>query len=99
MNHIRYRTASGKTLSDADIDELANEVETTDYDTQILKTRRRGRPSLVPHRQRSFPFDSSSSRSRSRADHRSRSEHEATLVVGQEPGERRDLREVVAVIP
>ncbi len=46
MNHIRYRTASGETLADADIDELANEVETTDYDTQILKTRRRGRPLL-----------------------------------------------------
>lgn len=46
MNHIRYRTSSGETLADADIDDLANEVATTDYDTQILTTRRRGRPLL-----------------------------------------------------
>ena len=41
-----YRTKSGKTLTDADIDAIADEVATTDYDTEVLKARRRGRPLL-----------------------------------------------------
>jgi hypothetical protein len=46
MTDNTYRTATGKTLTDADIEALADEVETTDYDTEILKSRRRGRPLL-----------------------------------------------------
>jgi hypothetical protein len=41
-----YPTRSGRTLSDADIDAIAREVEETDYDVEALKTRRRGRPPM-----------------------------------------------------
>lgn len=41
-----HRTKSGRILTDAEIDALADEVETTDYDIDVLKTRRRGRPSM-----------------------------------------------------
>jgi len=40
-----YRTASGKTLTDADIEALADEAE-RGYDVDVLKARRRGRPML-----------------------------------------------------
>ena len=40
-----YRTASGKVLTDADIEALADEAE-QGYDVETLKTRRRGRPML-----------------------------------------------------
>jgi hypothetical protein len=40
-----YRTASGKVLTDADIEALADEAE-QGYDVEALKTRRRGRPML-----------------------------------------------------
>ena len=40
------RTASGRTLTDAEIEDLASEVETADYDIEALKTRRRGRPAM-----------------------------------------------------
>ena len=47
MTDKTYRTKSGKTLTDADIDALADDVDTTDYDTETLKRRRRrGRPLL-----------------------------------------------------
>jgi hypothetical protein len=39
-----YTTKSGKTLTDADIEQLADEAATTDYDIETLKRRRRGRP-------------------------------------------------------
>ena len=39
-----YTTASGRQLSDADIEAIAVEVEHLEYDTETLKTRRRGRP-------------------------------------------------------
>lgn len=39
-------TRSGKELSDAEIDALADEVEATDYDVEALKERRRGRPTM-----------------------------------------------------
>ena len=39
-----YRTPSGRTLTDADLDAIADEVAHTDYDVADLKTRRRGRP-------------------------------------------------------
>jgi hypothetical protein len=41
-----YRTKSGRVLTDDDIAALATEVETTTYDTEPLKTRRRGRPAM-----------------------------------------------------
>ena len=41
-----HKTRTGRTFTDADIDALAEEVETTDYDVEELKTRRRGRPSM-----------------------------------------------------
>ena len=41
-----HKTKTGRILTDADIDALAEEVETTDYDVDKLKTRRRGRPAM-----------------------------------------------------
>jgi hypothetical protein len=41
-----YRTHTGRTLSDDDIDAIAHDVEETDYDVEVLKTRRRGRPTM-----------------------------------------------------
>lgn len=46
MTDKTYRTKSGKTLTEADLDALANEVAIADYDTETLKGRRRGRPLL-----------------------------------------------------
>ncbi|MEX1207330.1 MAG: ribbon-helix-helix domain-containing protein [Acidimicrobiia bacterium] len=40
------RTRGGRTLTDADLETLATEVEETDYDVEAIKTRRRGRPSM-----------------------------------------------------
>jgi hypothetical protein len=40
-----HLTKTGKVLTDTDIDALADEVE-GDYDVDLLKTRRRGRPSM-----------------------------------------------------
>jgi uncharacterized protein (DUF4415 family) len=40
-----YRTKTGKVLTDADVEALADEVE-RDFDVEALKTRRRGRPSM-----------------------------------------------------
>lgn len=41
-----HRTRSGRTLTDEEIDDIASEVEETDYDVEALKTRRRGRPPM-----------------------------------------------------
>jgi len=41
-----HKTKTGRTLSDADLDALADEVEAADYDIEVLKSRRRGRPSM-----------------------------------------------------
>lgn len=41
-----HRTKTGRILTDDDIDALAETVETTDYDVEALKTRRRGRPAM-----------------------------------------------------
>ncbi|MDH4077414.1 MAG: ribbon-helix-helix protein, CopG family [Acidimicrobiia bacterium] len=41
-----HKTNTGRILTDADIDAMAEEVETTDYDVEELKTRRRGRPAM-----------------------------------------------------
>ncbi len=41
------RTKTGRTLTDTELDALAVEVETTDYDVETLKQRRRpGRPAM-----------------------------------------------------
>jgi hypothetical protein len=42
----KYKTKLGRELSDSDVEALSKEVETTDYDVEQLKTRRRGRPSM-----------------------------------------------------
>jgi uncharacterized protein (DUF4415 family) len=41
-----HKTKTGRVLSDADIDALADEVESTNYDVEQLKARRRGRPPM-----------------------------------------------------
>ena len=41
-----YHTDSGRALADDDIERIAAEVETADYDIEELRARRRGRPSL-----------------------------------------------------
>lgn len=41
-----HKTRTGRTLSDADIDAIADEVATADYDIDVLKARRRGRPAM-----------------------------------------------------
>ena len=46
MTDKTYRTKSGKSLTDADIEAIADEVSATEYDTDALKRRRRGRPLL-----------------------------------------------------
>jgi len=40
-----YKTKTGKVLTDADIEAMADEAE-RGYDVEVLKTRRRGRPML-----------------------------------------------------
>jgi hypothetical protein len=39
-------TRSGRKLTDTDIDAIAEEVATKEYDVEALKTRRRGRPPM-----------------------------------------------------
>ena len=41
----RYRTKSGKVVTDSEIERLADEAE-GGYDVELLKQRRRGRPTL-----------------------------------------------------
>lgn len=41
-----YTTQSGRRLTDDDIEAIADEVASRDYDVEALKTRRRGRPSM-----------------------------------------------------
>ncbi len=40
------RTRTGRTLTNEDLDALATEVAKKDYDGDVLKTRRRGRPTM-----------------------------------------------------
>ena len=42
----KYKTKTGRVLTDAEIDAIADEVETTDYDIEVLKSRKRGRPAM-----------------------------------------------------
>ena len=41
-----YTTRSGRVLTAPDIEAIADEVAGTDYDVDVLKTRRRGRPPM-----------------------------------------------------
>jgi hypothetical protein len=41
-----YATRSGRKLTDADIDVIADDVAAKDYDVEALTTRRRGRPPM-----------------------------------------------------
>lgn len=41
-----HKTKTGRILTDADVDAIAEEVESTAYDVEELKTRRRGRPAM-----------------------------------------------------
>jgi len=41
-----HRTSSGRVLTDVDIDVLAVQIETTEFDVEVLKSRRRGRPMI-----------------------------------------------------
>jgi predicted transcriptional regulator len=41
-----YRTKTGQSLSTKDVDAIADEVASKDYDVDALKARRRGRPSI-----------------------------------------------------
>jgi hypothetical protein len=41
-----YRTKTGRVLSDADVEETSQEVETAVYDVEELKAKRRGRPTM-----------------------------------------------------
>ena len=41
-----YKTSSGRVLTDAEIDTIADEVKSADYDVETLKRRRRGRPPM-----------------------------------------------------
>lgn len=41
-----YLTKTGRVLTDADIEAMADEAERSDYDVEQLKGRRRGRPML-----------------------------------------------------
>jgi hypothetical protein len=41
-----HRTCGGRTLTDEEVVALSTEVAETDYDVEVLKTRRRGRPSM-----------------------------------------------------
>ncbi|MXZ94957.1 MAG: hypothetical protein F4Y99_03415 [Acidimicrobiaceae bacterium] len=40
------KTASGRILTEADLDAIAEEVETSDNDIETLRKRRRGRPAI-----------------------------------------------------
>lgn len=46
MTEKTYETFSGKVLTEADLDAMAEDVEHTDYDVEELKTRRVGRPPM-----------------------------------------------------
>lgn len=41
-----YKTNTGRILSEADLDVIAEEVEVSDYDVEALRKRHRGRPAI-----------------------------------------------------
>ncbi len=46
MTEPKHRTRSGRDLSEKEIAAISTEVAETDYDVEVLKTRRRGRPAM-----------------------------------------------------
>jgi len=46
MDDKTYTTASGKVLTEADLDAIADEVEHAEFDVEILMRRHRGRPAM-----------------------------------------------------
>ena len=46
MGDKTYTTASGRVLTEANLDAIADEVEHAEFDVDALKQRRRGRPSM-----------------------------------------------------
>ena len=43
-----HEARTGRILTEEDLDALAEEVATSDYDVEILRKRRRGRPATDP---------------------------------------------------
>jgi hypothetical protein len=41
-----HATKTGRIMTDEELDAIADEVESTDYDVEALKARRRGRPAM-----------------------------------------------------
>ena len=41
-----YTTETGRILTDADVDVIAAEIESSEYEVEALKTRRRDRPAM-----------------------------------------------------
>jgi Arc/MetJ-type ribon-helix-helix transcriptional regulator len=41
-----HRTKTGRIITDAELDTIADEVESTEFDVEALKARRRGRPAM-----------------------------------------------------
>ena len=41
-----HTTQTGRALTSGELDAIAEEVESTEYDIETLKTRRRGRPAM-----------------------------------------------------
>lgn len=41
-----HTTKAGRIITDAELDAIADDVESTDYDVDALKARRRGRPAM-----------------------------------------------------
>ncbi|MCP3856046.1 MAG: CopG family transcriptional regulator [Actinomycetia bacterium] len=41
-----HKTKTGRTLTDGDLDAIADDVESDSYDVEVLKARRRGRPAM-----------------------------------------------------
>jgi hypothetical protein len=41
-----HKTKTGRILTDAEIDAIADDVGTAEYDIDVLKKRRRGRPAM-----------------------------------------------------
>lgn len=41
-----HTTKTGRTITDSELDTIADEVESTDFDVEALKARRRGRPAM-----------------------------------------------------
>jgi hypothetical protein len=46
MTDQPYRTKTGRTLTDDEIDQLSDDLATREFDIEDLKTRKRGRPLL-----------------------------------------------------